>query len=368
MAEESFQEKTEQATPKRREESRQKGQVARSTELSTVAVLGAGLLSLWGLGSYMGTRLTVFMQNIFVNATTIQLDPITVVPHLLSWIEDFALTVAPVMGLLVLAALAVNLAQVGVLFSADSLMPKGERISPLKGLKRIFSKKGLVELAKGLFKIGIVGYVTYLTILSEAEDFVGFVDLGVDQVFGLSAGMILTLGLRITMLLLILAVLDFAFQRWDHEKNLRMTRQEVKEELKQQEGDPLLGARHVLVVHGHGGLDELSLSGENSVWELQGGEVRRWRLKLADTGLPACSVAEIGGGSKEENAGTMRRLFNGEKGPIRDTVLLNSAGVLLAGDKVENIAQGVEVATAVVDSGDALKKLDGLVELSRTLE
>ena len=130
----------------------------------------------------------------------------------------------------------------------------------------------------------------------------------------------------------------------------------------------LLGARHVLVVHGHGGLDELSLSGDNSVWELQGGEIRRWTLRLADTGLPACAVAEIGGGSKEENAETMRRLFNGEKGPIRDTVLLNSAGVLLAGDKVATVGQGVEVATAVMDKGDALKKLDGLVGLSQALE
>ena len=130
----------------------------------------------------------------------------------------------------------------------------------------------------------------------------------------------------------------------------------------------LLGADHVLVVHGHGGLDELSLSGENSVWELHGGEVRRWTLKLADSGLPACAVAEIRGGSKEENAETMRRLFNGEKGPIRNTVLLNSAGVLLAGDKVANVAQGIEAAAAVIDGGDALRKLDGLVALSQSLE
>ena len=130
----------------------------------------------------------------------------------------------------------------------------------------------------------------------------------------------------------------------------------------------LLGADHVLVVHGHGGLDELSLSGDNSVWELQGGEVRRWTLNPADTGLPACSVEDIAGGTKEENAETMRRLFKGEKGPVRDTVLLNSAGVLLAGGKVHNIAQGVEAAVAIIDGGDALRKLDALVELSQSLE
>ena len=130
----------------------------------------------------------------------------------------------------------------------------------------------------------------------------------------------------------------------------------------------LLGAHRVLVVHGHGGMDELSLSGENSVWELQGGEVRHWVLDPAETGLPPCSVADIAGGSKEENAAAMRRLFTGEQGPVRDTVLLNSAAVLLSGDKVDTLAQGVTQAASVIDSGGALQKLDALVSLSQSLE
>ena len=129
-----------------------------------------------------------------------------------------------------------------------------------------------------------------------------------------------------------------------------------------------LGAQHVLVVHGHGGLDELSLSGENSVWELQGGKVRQWTITPDDAGLPTCSVEDIAGGDKDANAATMRRLFNGETGPVRDTVLLNSAGVLLAGDKVDNLRHGVQVAASSIDSGRALQKLDGLVALSQTLE
>lgn len=243
MAEESSQEKTEQPTQKRREEARRKGQVARSTELSTVVILAAGLLSLWGLGAYMGDRLRGLMTDIFTNGLSIDLDPTTVGPHLLTWMKGFAVIVAPMMALLMLAALAVNFAQVGVVFSTESLMPKGDRISPLSGIKRIVSKRGMVELAKGLFKIAIVGYVTYLTIVSEAPKFVGFVDMEVGQIFGLSGDMVLTLGFRITLLLVILAVFDFAFQRWDYDKNLRMTRQEVKEELKQQEGDPLMRSR-----------------------------------------------------------------------------------------------------------------------------
>ena len=130
----------------------------------------------------------------------------------------------------------------------------------------------------------------------------------------------------------------------------------------------LLGVRHALVVHGHGGLDELSLSGDTLVWEVQGGEVIPWTLNLVNTGLPLRSTEEIRGRDKEQNAQTMRRIFRGEKGPIRDIVLLNSAGVLLAGDQVGSIQEGVEAAAKVIDAGGSLEKLDDLVALSQTLE
>jgi flagellar biosynthetic protein FlhB len=130
-----------------------------------------------------------------------------------------------------------------VLFSSKPLEPKMNRISPLAGVKRLFSPRGLVELAKGLFKVAMVAYVTYLTIAAEVSEFVTYMDMEVGQIFGLSGDVILTLGYRIVLLLLIMAILDYAFQRWDYEKNLRMTKQEVKEELKQQEGDPQQRAR-----------------------------------------------------------------------------------------------------------------------------
>ena len=130
----------------------------------------------------------------------------------------------------------------------------------------------------------------------------------------------------------------------------------------------LLGVSHALVVHGHGGLDELSLSGDSSVWEVQGGEVRSWTLNLADTGLPLRSTEEIRGGDREQNAQTMRRIFRGEEGPVRDVVLLNSAGVLLAADRVESIRDGIQAAAQIIDDGGALEKLDDLVALSQSLE
>ena len=243
MAEESSQEKTEEATPKRREEARNKGQVARSSELSSVAILMSGVLALGGLGSYMYSKLSFFMVEMLSNAVFIELTPINVAGVLETWFNHYVLIVGPLIVLLVLAALLVNYAQVGILFTADPLIPKANRISPLSGVKRIFSSKGLVELLKGLFKIAAVAIMTYFTVKGELKSVVSYMDLGVGQIFLSSGGLILTLFFRIVLLLLIMALLDYVFQRWDYEKNLRMTRQQIKEEFKQQEGDPLVSAR-----------------------------------------------------------------------------------------------------------------------------
>ena len=129
----------------------------------------------------------------------------------------------------------------------------------------------------------------------------------------------------------------------------------------------LLGSRHVLIVHGHGGLDEIALSGDTSVWEMRGEEVRTWKLAVADIGLPERSIEDIRGGAPEENADTMRRLFRGEAGPVRDFVLANAAAVLLVGEQVQTIGQGVEAAAQIIDSGAAMDKLDALADLSQRL-
>ena len=128
-----------------------------------------------------------------------------------------------------------------------------------------------------------------------------------------------------------------------------------------------LGSHHAMIVHGHGGLDEISLSGDTSVWEVRGGEVEEWTLHVEDTGLPETPIEAIRGGTKEENAATMRRVFQGEQGPVRDMVLLNSAGVLMVGDKAGSIRKGVEMSAGIIDSGAALAKLDQMIEVTQRL-
>ena len=243
MAEESFQEKTEQATPKRREDSRNKGQVARSAELSSVAILAAALLALWGLGGYMLRGLKGVMVETFTEGYAIELNAISVGSYVRTWMSDFALIVGPMMLFLVVVAILVNVAQVGILFTGKPLMPKADRISPLSGIKRIFSKKGLVELAKSLFKVFVVGLVTYLTLTSAADGIFAFMQMNVSQIFDLSTDLVFDLGVRLVLLLLFMAILDYAFQRFDYEQSMKMTKQEVKQELKQQEGDPMIRSR-----------------------------------------------------------------------------------------------------------------------------
>jgi anthranilate phosphoribosyltransferase len=126
-----------------------------------------------------------------------------------------------------------------------------------------------------------------------------------------------------------------------------------------------LGARRAFVVHGAGGLDELSPVGPNAVCEVVEGEVRERVIDALELGVPRCSVEDLRGGSPEENAEAIRRVFGGEPGPRRDAVLLNAAGALAAAGHAAGLREGLELARRAVDSGDAFSRLESLVAFSR---
>ena len=127
----------------------------------------------------------------------------------------------------------------------------------------------------------------------------------------------------------------------------------------------LLDTQHSIIVHGDGGLDEMTLSGDTSVWEVNQGQVSNWTLSVANTGLPVTPIQAVRGGDKVANAATMRALLGGEGGPVRDYVLLNSAGVLLCGDLVSNIRDGVQLAAQTIDSGAAKDRMESMIEVSQ---
>ena len=129
----------------------------------------------------------------------------------------------------------------------------------------------------------------------------------------------------------------------------------------------LLEIHRALVVHGEDGMDEITLCGATTVWEVRDGTVRHWTIDVADIGLPLASIEDLRSGTAAENAATMRRLFQGEAGPVRDAVLLNGGAALMAGDRAETLRQGIALATQAIDSGGALACLEALAELSQGL-
>jgi flagellar biosynthetic protein FlhB len=137
-----------------------------------------------------------------------------------------------------LAALIVNYAQVGILFTMETLKIKGDRINPLSGFKRIFSLRSAVELVKSIIKILIVGWVAYSYLKSKTDDVLKLIDTDLMDVLFFIGDAAFTVALRICMAMIILGFADYLYQRFDYEKSLKMTKQEVKEEYKQMEGNP----------------------------------------------------------------------------------------------------------------------------------
>ena len=129
----------------------------------------------------------------------------------------------------------------------------------------------------------------------------------------------------------------------------------------------LLGINHALVVHGEDGIDELTLSGNTTIWEVKSGVVESWSLKTSDTSLPHTPLDSITGGTADENANKMKAIFNGESGPITNVIALNSGAVLYAANRVETIREGIEMAVEQINNGSALRKVDELVNLSQEL-
>ncbi len=243
MAEESFQEKTEQATPKRREESAKKGQVAKSQELNSAVVLMSALGGLYMLGGMMYRDLSGFTIDILSSPHTVDVSLGNIWNLAVTWAMFYFGVSGPIMLVLATAALVVSVSQVGFTINEEALSLKLQRLDPIAGAKRLISKRSLVELVKGLLKIGIVGYVSYITITPELGTMATLLDVGIGSTFAYIAMMIMRVGFRTALILLILAVLDYAYQRWEHNNSIKMTKQEVKEEQKQTEGDPQVKMR-----------------------------------------------------------------------------------------------------------------------------
>ena len=241
-------EKTETPTPRRRQESRERGDVARSQDLTAAIMLLGAVLLLYVFAIHVMSSMKGLMLLMLGGAGQGQMLADPELTHALARALTAAgRTLAPLaLGILLLGIIG-NLLQVGFILSARPIQPRLSKLSPLQGLQRIFSMRGLMRLVMSLAKVAVVAAVALLTIWFDLPAVLTLIQLGAGALFAGAAGLVFDLAIRIAIVLLILALLDYMFQRWQHEKDMRMSKQEVREEHKRMEGDPLTKQRRTKI-------------------------------------------------------------------------------------------------------------------------
>lgn len=243
MAEQPAQDRTEEATPKHLKESRDKGDVVKSIELTSAVLLLSSVALFYFTGEAFLNGLAGILVDVYRSLATVNITPQSM-PTLAGWLAGRSLAIlSPIMLLVLVMALLVNYLQVGVIFATKALEPKWERVNPLSGLKRIFSTKGLVELIKGILKMFFIGTIIYIYMSGRVKDYPFLTYMTPMQIIGSLATDLFKVGTYVGIAFMIMAVADFAYQRWEYKKKLRMSKQEVKEEVKQTEGSPEMRAR-----------------------------------------------------------------------------------------------------------------------------
>lgn len=243
MAEQEGQEKTEEPSDKRREDSRKEGQVAFSKEVTSAAILaGVGMI-------FYATSSSILQQSQkFLYDSFTQLDQEEFTINTVTKILKHALDVSsPIFWPFAIAVIIVGLLssifQVGFKPTFKPMAPKFNKISPASGIKRLFSAQSVAELFKSLFKMGVLGFIGYLSFAEELDTLMGLSVSNTQTIISYNFSMLATITGKITLALVVLAIMDYMFQRWQHEQKLKMTKQELKEEMKQSEGDPQLKGR-----------------------------------------------------------------------------------------------------------------------------
>ena len=243
MAEQSFEEKTEQPTPKKRQELKEKGEVAKSKELPSVAVLLAALISLSLFGSFMYNHIQIIMKGAFSLSSVHNFNTPEFLKFAQNIIGRFIILLSPLFAAIFITAILSNVMQVGFILSSESITPKLSKIDPIKGFGRLFSKQAFMEFIKSLLKLTIVGGVAYLTVKSEMKNFALLSDMELNSIFVYILKIFFKIFIRCSLAMIILVVIDYAFQRWEFENRIKMTKQEVKDDFKKSEGDPLIKSR-----------------------------------------------------------------------------------------------------------------------------
>lgn len=236
-------EKTEQATPRRREEARKKGQVFKSNDLNSAVVLVVGTVAVFLTFPYMLESFKAFATVFILERGLKEFSNPYAHQLLVETLWATGKMIWPVFLATFLAALLITYLQVGFVMSGEPLIPKLERLNPVEGFKRIFSKRALVELVKSILKVVVTGYIVYAVIKKDFFIFAHMIDMELVACIKAMSSIIFEIALKVGIVFIIIGVLDYLYQWYEYEKSLKMSKYDIKQEYKETEGDPQIKSR-----------------------------------------------------------------------------------------------------------------------------
>ncbi len=235
------------ATERRRRQAREEGQVVKSQDLTSAALLLAALGSLWLFGGPAAEQLAGAISEALSTPRLAPVESQDATNWLAKSVGRLAIAAVPMLAAMFVAGVLANVSQTGLVFSTKKLVPKLSHISPLSGVKRIVSLQGMARLGFGLFKVAVIGAVAWLSLRRDADAILNLSSMTVPQIAKSLFDCLMRTCVWIGGALFTLAILEYLFQRWKHEQDLMMTDQELRDELKETEGDPQVAARRRMV-------------------------------------------------------------------------------------------------------------------------
>ncbi|WP_336297951.1 flagellar biosynthesis protein FlhB [Aneurinibacillus uraniidurans] len=231
-------EKTEKATPKKKQKAREEGQVAKSQDIPAASLLLAIFLLLFFAGKSMGEQMKQFFLSFFNRYLLMELTPENIRDLMIEMCYQSFLIVWPFLLVALVISYFANYVQVGMLFTTEPLKFKLSALDPIKGAKKIFSMQAVVNLLKSILKTVVVGLAAWLVLWNGKNDLLTLATKTIGDMITVIGKLIIQLGFAIAILLIVLAILDYMYQKFQHEKQLRMSKQDIKDEYKMMEGDP----------------------------------------------------------------------------------------------------------------------------------
>lgn len=233
-------EKTEKATPQKRQESKRKGQVAKSQEVPAALIMVGGIMLLSFLGSWMLDQILAMFRISLTQYIGWEWTPKNVRTLFEQMTINAMTLMAPIMGAALIFGVLGNFIQIGAMFTTEPLKAQLSRLNPIQGAKKIFAVRALVELAKSLAKIAVIGYAAFSVLWSEKEELFLLSQKSIPYALSFVGGLTLKMALVAAVILLILAIFDYMYQKYEFEKGIKMSKQDIKDEYKKAEGDPLI--------------------------------------------------------------------------------------------------------------------------------